>query len=264
MLCAPIKTRAVLSLYSFFVCFFACNACYSCGPTHWLQDVIGVDLCTHIPESGELLKAVGLVFGVAAIMRGLKQVENIINDIDQEERRYQQSIVLPDTLKDRVYRRRSIQDSTQEMNQGRAQHVQGHAKSPSLTTQKMQARAEEAARLQGVITSLNQKLAQEISKKTEFEQNACDSNQKKMKSYNKKIAQFEVTIRLLKEQLPDKKPRKKKEAMHNQEIERLYTRQCARQAINSFLMLDTPEGKRDFGVLNSGCVLLNVLHNKDT
>lgn len=115
MQCAPIKTIAALIHYSFFMYFFVINACHACAPTRsWLQAITGIDVYTHVPESGELLKAFGLAFGFLAVIRGMQQIEKIIIDLDKEDKRNQQSVRLYPTLYERIYRRRSLQHASEQ------------------------------------------------------------------------------------------------------------------------------------------------------
>jgi hypothetical protein len=79
-----------------------------------LHRITGIDVCAHVPESGELLKALGLVVGVAIAIRGMQEIEKMItNSFDQDdvEEQYRR---LPPTLHERVLYRRSAQETIKQ------------------------------------------------------------------------------------------------------------------------------------------------------
>lgn len=68
-----------------------------------------IDAFTQLPESHELLKALGLVTGVALAILSVKQLQKIIVEIDKQDRlREQQTVQLPATLYERINHRIGI------------------------------------------------------------------------------------------------------------------------------------------------------------
>lgn len=95
----------------FLICLFANYSCHACTHTRsWLHRITGIDVCAHVPESGELLKALGVVLSVAVAIRGMQEIEKMItNSLDQDyvEEHYR----LPPALHERIfYRRWSAQE----------------------------------------------------------------------------------------------------------------------------------------------------------
>ena len=101
------------------ICLLASNSCHACTDTlSWLHRVTGIDVGAHMPESGELLKALGLVVGVAIAIRGIQEIEKIIVTSLDQENLEQQDRRLPPTLHERIfYHELSAQDAQDAIEQ---------------------------------------------------------------------------------------------------------------------------------------------------
>ncbi len=103
------------------ICLFANHSCHACTHTRsWLHRITGIDVCAHVPESGELLKALGVVLSVAIAIRGIQEIEKMItNSLDQDD--VEEQYRLPPALHERIfYRRWSAQEIIEEEVEERA------------------------------------------------------------------------------------------------------------------------------------------------
>lgn len=110
MQCGSIKQLAgALIKCSFLAHTFLINCCtVGDAPNTCLHvlSTLQIGSFIQLPESGEFLKALGLITGVAVIMAGVKQIQKIIIEIDKQERkRQQQDAPLPATLYERINHR---------------------------------------------------------------------------------------------------------------------------------------------------------------